>query len=122
MENKKTRSRFALQNKFNRIMNVFINNRVSNWVKEFFDETPTYLYCDATGEYVYDFKTTLDLKIMRFVSEFTLTNLPEYGKQYSAYSWISKKILLFQINKAVQNDPDSRVFEWKKILTIEKVG
>jgi len=101
---------------------VFGSNVITNWLQEIFDTTPTYLFCDATKEYLGDFIKFWNKKEKHWEANTTVCT-PEFEEKYAAdcsYLWnYEKKKLLRDVNQVNQMDSEiKRVFRWKKIASI----
>lgn len=85
-------------------------------MKEWFDHTPSYLYCEEKGFYVSAIKPVADSKVE---VDIVVTSSLDYAVDFSKYNYLKKKFILSKVNRAMKSaTTESIVFKWKKILTI----
>ena len=116
--------RFA--NGYNKIVNLIVNNRLSNWLKEVLwinTNYPVFLYSDLTDEYVGEFRKEYQVKsfwkrlvLMNKLQdvEMVLTTSSKYAEDFQGLWRFQKKSLLRDVNKFFNDG--SRVFRFRRIL------
>jgi hypothetical protein len=100
----------------NKIVNFFVNNKFSNWLKELLQykmDYPVYLYCDEGKFYVYEI---LDGKLDdgKKYSDVTVCDRESIALNIQGYSRIGKWRLLKKVNKITKLS-----FRYKRLITYE---
>lgn len=115
----------SMANRWNKIENFFINNRVSIFIKEAFYSLrvpyPEYIYNDDVNDYVvrYTKGRTEDGKPMVEVS--TTPEL-KYALDVSKINYFKKRYMIYAINKTWKMNSGEGEYRTKRILTYEKAG
>ena len=125
--------RFA--NFYNRIINFFVNNRASLWIKEVFYSMiipyPEFLYDDFEGYYFKSISKSyitknrllrlirLILKSELVVVEVSLATSPDHALDTSKIGAIKKRLIKRDVNKFFRGE---KIFRFKRILEYKRLS
>lgn len=110
----------SIVNKWNKIVNFFVNNRISIWIKEAFYVLagvpyPEYLFSDTEGDYLVDYQKgkTEEGKV---IVEFRTTPELKYALDVSKM-WFWKKYYIRHVVNKTAKEYGRGSFRFKRILT-----
>ncbi len=122
-------------NYINSIENKIINNRFSNWLKEFFNsgfDYPLYMFTDQAknevGESVSLYVYTLhdgtienkdDPDFGKHYTDISVTEYIKYAMDFKNCGYFEKKKLLKKANIILKNNGQEYEVRWKRVLNIE---
>ena len=118
-------------NRYNKIENFIVNNKVSIFIKELFYLVkvpyPEFLYNDATGEYVIRYSQGLSDQYLHILGvktpfrlvmgELSTTQDVKWAIDISNYNVFKKKYMMWAINKTFRQVGGEGNFRTKRILT-----
>ena len=118
-------------NRYNKIENFIVNNKVSIFIKELFYLVkvpyPEFLYNDATGEYVVRYSQGLSDQYLHILGvktpfrlvmgELSTTQDVKWAIDISNYNVFKKKYMMWAINKTFRQVGGEGNFRTKRILT-----